>query len=83
MLAVTSKKMIQPRESAYIIEVKKFLLLCAPKFFRRSVRMLYLSQKKKTYTKMISRMPCRFVANMVKPNSIPNKIMKNIARIIP
>ena len=45
-LAVTSRKMMTPSVSAYMIDVKKFFCLCAARFLRNKALILVLSQKK-------------------------------------
>ena len=45
--------------------------------------MLFLSHQKKAYTRIISRIPCKFVTNKVKPAIIPIKIAKKMVKIMP
>ena len=77
-LAAVSKKIIQPRDRAYMIDVNLLRCLWARMFFRKIVIKLFFSQKKKTYEKMISKIPWKLVTISVSPRSIPNKMRKKM-----
>lgn len=74
--------MMNPRAREKIMLVIIFLILCAVRFLRTRIFMLYLSNIKKKWVRKISSNRYTLKASNVRPSSIPNKMKKNILRTI-
>lgn len=66
-----------------MIDVKKLRCLCAVRFLRKRIRTDFCSQKKKMDTRSVSKTPCMFVTNTVRPSIMPKRMTKKMDKIRP